>query len=204
MNALAEAVSLTRPASEGLFSGGVNPPAGGYRSVRVTEDCEALVRVHQRSAGKDLAYMDGGINNDSATGLRSLLAAVLEAAYRDLASGMAKDDPMQRNRRVGAKTVSNDNHEFQSAVSFFFGQYPLTDDDGVSLKWYSAFNSYCKLLDMDAGRIRRTLLERFEGLGDIIFLCIRNPDFVAPVRGLEKRVTKGGVTTLKGTGELFF
>ena len=204
MNAFAEAVSHANPVAETMVAGSVNPPAGSYRSQRVTEDCEALVRVHQRGAGKDLGYMNAGLHKDSAKGLRSLLAAVLEVAYRDLASGMAKPNPMQISRRVGTKTLSNDNHEFQSAVSFFFGQRPATNDDGVSMGWYSAFNAYCALLDMDAGRIRRTLLDRFDGLADLVFLCIRNPDFVAPVRGLEKRIGKGGVTTLKSTGELFF
>lgn len=204
MNAFAEVESLASPVAGDLFSTNSNPPVGGYRSLRITEDCEALVRVHQRGSGKDLGYMGGGFSQNSVKGLRSLLAAVLESAYRDLASGMSKPNPMQVSRRVGGKTIFNENHDFQSAVTFFFGQFPATDDDGESLGWYSAFNSYCALLDLDAERIRRTLLDRYDGLADLVFACIRNPNFVAPVRGLEKGAKRGGGITLKKTDELFF
>lgn len=173
------------------FSGGytaqmfadIGLPGGpGVLARRVVmEDSDELVRIQRGSRKKDLGYMCSGGDELSFNGMRSILIKTIVVAHQDIASGMRREDPRRIPRNTKTGVVYSENHDFRSAVSFLFSQQRVFDDEGWVVGHYSAFNAYCQLLELDAPRLRRMILNEFDGLERIVREEIPRKEFRAPV-----------------------
>lgn len=164
-------------------------PVGVLRRVIITERSEELLRIHN-AIDDELAndYLDS-FSDDHAPRHRSLLARVVGLAFEDIATGMRRADPRYIERRVRGETIRIEDSEFRSAVNFFFGQNPVLDDEGM-MGWYSALGAYTQLMEMNAARMRKLVLERFDGLEEIVKEIIPNIRFRAPIGSSEMNVKK--------------
>lgn len=179
------------------FSGGYTPPifadtglpgGPGVLARRVvTENSDELVRIQHGSRKKELGYMCSRGGEMSVNGMRSILIKTIVLAHQDIVSGMRREDPRRIPRNTRTGVVYSENHEFRSAVSFLFSQQQVFDVDGKVIGHYSAFNSYCQLLELDAPRLRRMILDEFEGLDKIVREEIPRKEFRAAVAGKFKR-----------------
>lgn len=172
------------------------PPLAKMRTVIINEDSDELLRIHRKNTPEfSECLLDGYETNLHAQRQRSLLARVVHSAYEDLALAMTKPTPRYNVRMIAGKQSKSENFNFRSAVEFFFGHEAVRDEQGFVVGHYSAFNSYCQLLGLNAPRIRAMFLKRFDGLDRIVSEIIKDKEFMAPVAAQTR--SEGGGATLR-------
>lgn len=163
-----------------------------YRRVVISEASVELSRMQDKGRGSSSGYMHTSVGVFTEEVCRSVFIKVIALAYQDIVLAMKRPDPRFTTRKgPGASLVNQENYDFRSAVSFFFMQSKAFDSQNRFRGYFSAFNSYCVLLGLDAPRARRTLLDAFPTLEALVQSYIPNPDFRAAVGSVGLCDTRG-------------